>query len=101
MPKPCPFCAEQILDEAIKCKHCGEFLLEKRPAEPWYYRTTSLVVMFLTIGPLMLPFVWLRPTFSRNTKIAWTVVLLALTGLASWVIAWAFGRISSYYRMMM
>jgi serine/threonine protein kinase len=24
--KNCPFCAEQILDEAVKCKHCGEFL---------------------------------------------------------------------------
>lgn len=24
--KTCPFCAEDILDEAQKCKHCGEFL---------------------------------------------------------------------------
>ncbi len=27
--KPCPYCGETILREAVKCKHCGEFLDEE------------------------------------------------------------------------
>lgn len=32
--KKCPFCAEEIKVDAVKCKHCGEFLKDSQEHNP-------------------------------------------------------------------
>jgi len=80
--KQCPFCAEEIQDEAIKCKHCGEFLDPKRRKAPWLYKTSTLIVLFCMLGPLVLPLVFLNPHYSTKKKITVSVILI----IVSWAI---------------
>ena len=34
--KRCPYCAEEVRREAIKCKHCGSGLQARRAISDWY-----------------------------------------------------------------
>lgn len=85
--KKCPFCVENIQDDAIKCKHCGEFLdgnnqhLEEEKV-PWYFRKSFIIIAVCSVGPLALPLVWWRPNTSRVWKIGLTIGILVV----SWIL---------------
>jgi hypothetical protein len=104
--KKCPFCAEEIQDEAIKCKHCGEFLDGfKRPDAgeqelPWYFKKTYIIIALCCVGPLALPLIWWRPQTRWPWKVGFTVIIIALSWFAYEAVMAYIRTMDEYYKML-
>jgi hypothetical protein len=101
--KKCPFCAEDIQDNAIKCKHCGEFLATSTHPRfagekiPWYFRKVFIIIAVCTVGPLALPLIWWRPQTTRAWKIGLTIGILVLSWLLFKLTMESLRTIKEYY----
>ncbi len=73
--KKCPYCAEEIQDEAIVCKHCGKGLTPKQETNKTPAWQSGCLIFLLIIGALYLIVQFFTPPAKERSltpkEIAW------------------------------
>ena len=76
--------------------------IESRPKLQFIDRPlVVLLAIFLFTAAFGLPLLWQSRGFSRPSKVNWTIVVIAYTGLICWgfylVMRWCYGRIAPFF----
>lgn len=84
--KPCPFCAEEVQDAAVKCRYCGSYLDASPLTRTWYRSRRGKMIAGVCAG--------LAEQFGISvTALRLAAVLLVLfgwgTGIIIYIALWA------------
>jgi len=73
--------------------------LDKKQLGKWYFKTSSLLIAFLFVGPFALPLVWLNPDFSVKKKSVITLIVIIITYFLGILVNNSLKSIKEYYQL--
>ena len=104
--RKCPYCDNEIQEDATKCNRCGiplnvtghqNIASEKTK---WYFRKSFIVIAVGCVGPLALPLIWWRPQTSRAWKIGLTIGILIISWILFQATVESIHTLKEYYELI-
>ncbi|MFA5062524.1 MAG: hypothetical protein WC578_00425 [Candidatus Omnitrophota bacterium] len=74
--------------------------MENKLKDKWYFKSTSLVIGFLLVGPFILPLIWTNPGFTNKKKVVLTTIILVLSCLLFVMAAGSLKYLTDSYRQL-
>jgi hypothetical protein len=98
----CNYCQRELSESFLFCPYCGKRIAPRDGSQGrWYHSGYAVALGLATLGPFALPMVWSNPRYRVLTKIALTVLILALTVLLMYIMAIVCIRLMAQLRELM
>ncbi len=99
----CPYCKEEILQDAVKCKHCGEWLIQQKVLKENIkkvhakqhdsYQAFTAIALLLPLVGFILGIIYLTKHSLLERKLGEHTITMSVVGtILSYVILGAFDR---------
>ena len=84
--KLCPYCAEEVRAQAIKCRYCGSRLDDRRSTAEWYRSASDRMIAGVCGGIAE----WLgwSATLVRLLYVLVSVLSAAFPGILAYIVLW-------------
>jgi len=68
--------------------------------DKWYFKTSVLILAFLSFGPLAFPLLWFNPRLSKKTKIILSIIVIILSYYLVVLLLNSLQSVSKYYEQI-